>query len=116
MCGITAVVTLAGRQEAQAPEDHDVRSSANIYANGHSPKETLSSQLMQSLESIQHRGPDSNGEWISTNGLVGLSLQHLLLDPSFHVLEDPHQLTMSRPWQYAPPDQRSDTDWRSAIP
>lgn len=84
MCGITASITLAGRpgRGHQASGHHHVQISAQDSAKVKSAKDKLDLQLLKSLGSIQHRGPDSSGRWVSANGLVGLSL-YLLLQLSF---------------------------------
>ncbi|KAL8953162.1 MAG: hypothetical protein Q9222_000983 [Ikaeria aurantiellina] len=75
MCGITAVLTLTGRyartkhsesQNSQEDQDTDgqtVRNGVNIG---------LQEQLNESLNVIEHRGPDSQGSWVSADGSVGL--------------------------------------------
>ncbi|KAL5359154.1 hypothetical protein BJX96DRAFT_147878 [Aspergillus floccosus] len=55
MCGICAAITLQG---SPAPTEQK--------------KQTLHNQLGNSLDLIQHRGPDARGEWASTDGRVHL--------------------------------------------
>ena len=57
MCGISAVLSLAGYP---------------AQSNG----ERLSSleQLSKSLDLVQHRGPDARGEWASNDGNVCMCL------------------------------------------
>ena len=75
MCGITAAITLAGRPGNQPPGDDHVQSDPQNSAKVRSARDKLDLQLINSLGSIQHRGPDSSGRWISANGLVGLWLR-----------------------------------------
>lgn len=53
MCGISCVVALRGQNPL-----FDARSE-------------LSKALDDSLNTIKHRGPDANGQWISENERVG---------------------------------------------
>lgn len=55
MCGCVAIVAL------------------NQQGRSFSTKSTsdLSSRLENALQTIQHRGPDSQGQWISPDGRVG---------------------------------------------
>lgn len=55
MCGISCAVALRGH----GPLDHN--------------RERLNRTLKESLDTIKHRGPDSNGQWISENQRVGKS-------------------------------------------
>lgn len=54
MCGISCAVTLRGH---------------HALCGG---RTALSKTLDESLNTIQHRGPDSNGQWISDNERVGM--------------------------------------------
>lgn len=53
MCGISCAVTLRGHQP--------------LCGN----RATLSKIVNESLDTIKHRGPDSNGQWISDNERIG---------------------------------------------
>jgi asparagine synthase (glutamine-hydrolysing) len=53
MCGISCVVTLRGHQ----PLCKD--------------RTALGKTVEESLDTIKHRGPDSNGQWINDNGRIG---------------------------------------------
>ena len=53
MCGISCAVALRGH----GPLDRN--------------REKLSKILDESLDTIKHRGPDANGQWISENQQVG---------------------------------------------
>lgn len=55
MCGISCAVTLRG------------------YKPSYGDHISLSKAVNESLDAIKHRGPDSNGQWISENGRVGMS-------------------------------------------
>ncbi len=55
MCGISVIVAL---------ERHGRRHAARDKAE-------TSERLTNSLERIKHRGPDSQGQWISHDGRVG---------------------------------------------
>lgn len=62
MCGISCIVSLNRAQGHGADCLTDTK--------------TLERQLDKSLELIKHRGPDSRGQWISSDNKVGtLSLQ-----------------------------------------
>jgi asparagine synthase (glutamine-hydrolysing) len=58
MCGISCAITLRGHRPLCGGD-----------------RSTLSKTLDNSLETIKHRGPDANGQWISKNGRIGM-LQH----------------------------------------
>jgi len=73
MCGISCIVALYGQTHQAEP-----------YLNGHTPKDAtsvdishddyarrLSKELDLSLDMIEHRGPDSRGQWISDDKRVG---------------------------------------------
>ena len=59
MCVITARISLDGLAHSPAPEVEDI--------------EVLKKQPSKSLDRIAHRGLDSNGTWISPDGVVGKS-------------------------------------------
>lgn len=65
MCGISAVLTLRGH-------------TSNHTVNGDT-KHILEKQLDESLKIIKHRGPDAEGQWISSDEKVGTCLNHHLL-------------------------------------
>lgn len=85
MCGITAVITLAGRSTNPradvAPTNGGVadrESKKRKLNNGVSSQDdhlstSVDDQLDRSLDAINHRGPDSHGTWISPDGNVGMS-------------------------------------------
>ena len=56
MCGISVIVGLEGRAAARG-NDTD--------------KKVIRTQLENSLTCLKHRGPDSNGAWISPDSRVG---------------------------------------------
>jgi asparagine synthase (glutamine-hydrolysing) len=53
MCGISAVLSLG-----------------DYPANTNGDLPSLKSQLSESLDLVQHRGPDARGEWVSDDGKV----------------------------------------------
>ena len=63
MCGISVIVTL---------DDH-LRSKEANSVNG-DIRSKISEELEESLETIAHRGPDSQGKWISEDNRVGNKL------------------------------------------
>lgn len=54
MCGISALISL---------EDRPVSSTEKHLTS-------LDDQLSESLDTIQHRGPDARGQWVSGDGKV----------------------------------------------
>ena len=84
MCGITAVITLAGRAASTEANDPttdvdlaDRESKKRKLTNGVLSQErpslkSIEDELNSSLDAIDHRGPDSHGTWISPNGDVGM--------------------------------------------
>lgn len=86
MCGITAIVNLAGRfSNANAKNAAtngvvgDPESKKRKLTNGVSSRidhrlTGVEDQLDSSLDAINHRGPDSHGSWVSHDGNVGMSL------------------------------------------
>ena len=81
MCGITCVLALT---PTPSPTTQRLasRSPANDHTNGvnghHNPKKTneharaaLFTELTASMKQIRHRGPDSEGQWISDDNRVG---------------------------------------------
>lgn len=56
MCGISAIVALAAKTENGVPGN----------------REKLTAQMQASLDMIKHRGPDSDGIWISEDERIGL--------------------------------------------
>lgn len=65
MCGISVIVALQGHlrgKDVNGAND-DIRSK-------------ISTELDQSLEMIAHRGPDSQGKWISEDNRVGKLSRH----------------------------------------
>lgn len=69
MCGISVIVALERHGRRHASRD----------------KAETSQRLTTSLEQIRHRGPDSQGQWISHDGRVGpLPLPSFLTQKDFH--------------------------------
>ena len=80
MCGITAILTLAGAskvpQASSIPrkENQDPKSSVPNGASGKAEnvkQYDLAQQVKESLKFITHRGPDYSGSWASDDGLIG---------------------------------------------
>lgn len=81
MCGITAVLTLAGRSKPQVfngLKTANGTASKIKAANGDTVDEAKAGhlqfrpeQLTKSLEFLTHRGPDYRGTWVSEDGLIG---------------------------------------------
>lgn len=69
MCGISVIVDL-GRRRRQHPKAAEIPKA----------RADIAQELDDSLEVIEHRGPDSRGQWISPDGHVGkqISLFNLL--------------------------------------
>ena len=83
MCGITAIVTLAGRHgpihksnlSPEAPST-DQQMTNGLLTDGSLVQDgikgsSVEDQLSQSLDSIHHRGPDSHGTWFSLDQNIG---------------------------------------------
>lgn len=79
MCGITAILTLAGRSKSPQLAINHHRGNQNPSApaiSGHShvqhdKQPSLRQQVDESLKFITHRGPDHSGSWASEDGLIG---------------------------------------------
>lgn len=56
MCGISCIVALEERARRTHEQD----------------RQKIQERLCESLEHIRHRGPDSRGVWLSTDGRVGM--------------------------------------------
>ena len=96
MCGISAIVTLAAHannhQNGTSNGVNGVIGASNgvngtnghlSRVNGHhsedaKSKDALEEEMLESLERIRHRGPDSNGVWVSEDRNIGESLLALL--------------------------------------
>ena len=80
MCGITAVLTLAGRSTSSQLEKNAHRENRDPNApivNGLSKVQNgkpqdLRQKVNESLKLITHRGPDFSGSWASDDGLIGI--------------------------------------------
>lgn len=73
MCGITCVVALEGASHDLHPKTNG---STPNGVNGIDPKHDeyglkLAKEIDSSLDMIDHRGPDSRGQWISDDKRVG---------------------------------------------
>ena len=62
MCGITAIVSLDNRTRRKCPVD---------VSHDDVGKERLTRKIHESLNIIEHRGPDSSGVWISEDERIG---------------------------------------------
>lgn len=76
MCGITVIVALEGQthQSKKSPNGHlpngiDTTNGINPKHDDYAAK--LSKEIDDSLSVIDHRGPDSRGQWISDDKRVG---------------------------------------------
>ena len=68
MCGICGTVGLADRGQDSHHEDDN---------QDHLARETdLTREMKDSLQLINHRGPDSNGTWISPDQRIGAAFSH----------------------------------------
>ncbi len=87
MCGITAVLTLAGHSKSSQPANNTHKENQNPSApaiSGHShvhidKQPNLRQQVDESLKYITHRGPDHSGSWASEDGLIGMSFPVITL-------------------------------------
>ncbi len=87
MCGITAVLTLAGRSKSSQPANKNHKENQNPSApaiGGHShvqhdKQPNLRQQVDESLKYITHRGPDHSGSWASEDGLIGMLSEVIIL-------------------------------------
>ena len=71
MCGISCILAL--QQAHHKPKDpgnlqHEIE---GVEINGDLEHNKLAKELDDSLELIKHRGPDSRGQWISSDKRVG---------------------------------------------
>ena len=64
MCGISCVIHLPSSSSRSSPSSKHATPAS---------KNQLETRLRKSLNSIRHRGPDSEGVWISHDGRVGRS-------------------------------------------
>lgn len=87
MCGITASIALPRRKVDEQTIAHtngingangingingtNGTNGINGHADGHTT-ETLTTQLQASIDTINHRGPDGSGIWISPDASIGL--------------------------------------------
>jgi len=90
MCGISVIVALQG-QTHQFPESASspIPNGVDIHL-GKDPKHDayaakLSRELDDSLKVIDHRGPDSRGQWISDCKRVGPPALLSLIEPLSYV-------------------------------
>lgn len=86
MCGISCILVEEGAGPLPSPEQE---------------RRKLLLELEESLELIKHRGPDSRGQWISSDNRVGpLSLPNTIVSPR------PVDLITSSTWPCSPINQR----------
>ena len=79
MCGITAVLALAGRSIISVDEkvsSNKIRTDSLDTSDKHThaanfKEQRLRQDVVESLRMITHRGPDFCGSWCSDDGLIG---------------------------------------------
>jgi asparagine synthase (glutamine-hydrolysing) len=62
MCGITACLDFKKREKS---------------VNGSNKGQSLEEEIEKSLDLVKHRGPDARGQWISSDGRVGMVEGHM---------------------------------------
>lgn len=92
MCGISVIVALEGQTHQSKKSANGPLPNGIDTTNGLNPKHDdyaakLSKEIDDSLNVIDHRGPDSRGQWISDDKRVGppplscleeMSSQHMI--------------------------------------
>lgn len=68
MCGISCILALQ-HSHHKLPDPANL--SKSVHTNGDADHAKLSAELDASLDQIEHRGPDSRGQWISNDKRVG---------------------------------------------
>lgn len=71
MCGISCVLALQNSRQHLHETGSLPNGAKDAAVNGGADRATVSKELDESLEMIKHRGPDSKGQWISSDGRVG---------------------------------------------
>lgn len=84
MCGISCILSLQHAQHNLQPTTNgQTNGHTNGYTNGHvngyktskssgdHVRDELTKEMHDSLDLINHRGPDSRGQWISPDNRVG---------------------------------------------
>lgn len=70
MCGISVIIALQeASQNTRQPLRPTISDSTNLQHDPHAAE--LTNELNESLDLVAHRGPDSRGQWISSDKRVG---------------------------------------------
>lgn len=91
MCGISVIVALQGQTHQMKhaangplPEGVDIKYGTDPSYDTYAAK--LAKEMDESLKIIDHRGPDSRGQWISEDKRVGPPPLSLTFTPACGVL------------------------------
>jgi len=71
MCGISCIVALQKSAPPTSSHKRTFSGGEKVQTNGVHSRTSLSEELDRSLETIKHRGPDSRGQWLSSDGRIG---------------------------------------------
>lgn len=74
MCGISCILALHGHMSKHACTGHAQATSSEIeglQSNDCPRHDAIAHELNASLDQIKHRGPDSRGQWLSSDNRVG---------------------------------------------
>lgn len=82
MCGISCIVALQNSRHQLKDPGPLPNGIEGAEIDGDLGHNKLAKELDDSLELIKHRGPDSRGQWISSDKRVGpLTSYHLVIPP-----------------------------------
>jgi len=81
MCGISSILVLVSPNQNGEPVHPDKLTNGHgrskgskiqgMELNGHAKHDAIARELDASLSQINHRGPDSRGQWISKDNRIG---------------------------------------------
>lgn len=72
MCGISCILALQNHSHKHADlSTLPQRTIEGVELNGHPEHDAIAHELDASLDLIKHRGPDSRGQWISSDCRAG---------------------------------------------
>jgi len=71
MCGISCILSLQNCTHNLGQTNGATNGSRGHPVNGDTSHDMLAKEMENSLDMIQHRGPDARGQWISEDKRVG---------------------------------------------